>query len=648
MTDDLLRRVTGPSDLHQFSELELTLLADEIRALILGCVSEVGGHLAASLGAVELTVALHSVLHSPRDKIIWDVGHQCYAHKIVTGRRDCFAGIRQYGGISGFPCRAESEHDIVGTGHASTSIGYGLGLAEAARLAGEQEGTVVCVIGDGALTGGVAFEALNNIGQMRTPVVVVLNDNQMSIRPNIGALQLYLNRLRLDPALTKLREDIERGVARIPAIGERAYALGKDFKESMKALIIPGMLFEELGFAYLGVVDGHDIRALREAIRQAVDTPRPVLVHVKTVKGKGYEPAEECPDKFHGTGPFHLSNGDSKTAAKGTSYTDAFGDALVRLAERDERVVAITAAMTQGTGLDRFEERFPDRLYDVGIAEEHAVVFAAGLALGGLRPVVAVYSTFLQRAFDMLVQDVGLQKLPVVFAVDRAGLVGEDGPTHHGTLDLSYLGCVPGMVLAAPRSGAELLGLLESALAWREGPFAIRYPRDQVPEEEHPVSPGPIPVGSWEILRPLGRLNFLAVGSMVPVALEAADLLRGDGHEAGVVNCRFVRPVDETVLGALADSGVRVVTIEENVLSGGFGSRVALWYDERPDVARPALQSFGLPDAFIEHGSRAKLLETCGLTGTAVAERVRGLRASTRRPASAELPARAAADGERR
>jgi len=476
MTDDLLRRVTGPSDLHQFSELELTLLADEIRALILGCVSEVGGHLAASLGAVELTVALHSVLHSPRDKIIWDVGHQCYAHKIVTGRRDCFAGIRQYGGISGFPCRAESEHDIVGTGHASTSIGYGLGLAEAARLAGEQEGTVVCVIGDGALTGGVAFEALNNIGQMRTPVVVVLNDNQMSIRPNIGALQLYLNRLRLYPALTRLREDIERGVARIPAIGERAYALGKDFKESMKALIIPGMLFEELGFAYLGVVDGHDIRALREAIRQAVDTPRPVLVHVKTVKGKGYEPAEECPDKFHGTGPFHLSNGDSKTAAKGTSYTDAFGDALVRLAERDERVVAITAAMTQGTGLDRFEERFPDRLYDVGIAEEHAVVFAAGLALGGLRPVVAVYSTFLQRAFDMLVQDVGLQKLPVVFAVDRAGLVGDDGPTHHGAFDLSYLRLIPNMTVMAPSSQVELQHMLCTALSL-DGPAAIRYPR---------------------------------------------------------------------------------------------------------------------------------------------------------------------------
>jgi 1-deoxy-D-xylulose-5-phosphate synthase len=368
MTDDLLSRVTDPSDLHQFSDRELSLLADEIRTLILDCVSEVGGHLAASLGTVELTVALHSMLQSPRDKIVWDVGHQCYAHKILTGRRDCFSTIRQYGGLSGFPNRFESAHDVIGTGHASTSVGYGLGLAEAARLAGQDEGTVVCVLGDGALTGGVAFEALNNAGHLRTPLVVVLNDNQMSIQPNVGALQLYLNRLRLDPTLTRLREDIERGVLRIPGIGERAYALGKDVKESMKALIIPGMLFEEMGFAYLGVIDGHDIKAVREAIRQAIETRRPVVVHVRTIKGKGYEPAEEKPEKFHGTGPFHLGNGERKAVVEGMSYTEAFGDALVRLAEQDERVVAITAAMTQGTGLERFEERFPDRFYDVGIA----------------------------------------------------------------------------------------------------------------------------------------------------------------------------------------------------------------------------------------------------------------------------------------
>jgi 1-deoxy-D-xylulose-5-phosphate synthase len=363
-----LDRISDPADLQQFSERELTLLADEVRETILACVSETGGHLAPSLGTVELTVALHSVLNSPKDRIVWDVGHQCYAHKLLTGRRDRFDTIRQYGGLSGFPSRAESPHDVVGTGHASTSISYGLGLVEAQRIAREDGGNVVCVLGDGALTGGVAFEALNQAGHLRTPLVVVLNDNEMSIRANVGALQLYLNRLRLDPTLTRLREDLEHGVARIPAIGRQAYRLGKDVKESMKAFLVPGMLFEELGFAYIGVIDGHDMHALRQSIRQAIETRRPVVVHVKTIKGKGYEPAEARPDAYHGTGPFHIGNGASKAAAVGTTYTQAFGEALVRLAERDERIVAITAAMTQGTGLEAFERRFPDRFYDVGIA----------------------------------------------------------------------------------------------------------------------------------------------------------------------------------------------------------------------------------------------------------------------------------------
>ena len=471
-----LDRISDPADLQQFSERELTLLADEVRETILACVSETGGHLAPSLGTVELTVALHSVLSSPKDRIVWDVGHQCYAHKLLTGRRDRFDTIRQYGGLSGFPNRAESPHDVIGTGHASTSISYGLGLVEAQRIAREDGGNVVCVLGDGALTGGVAFEALNQAGHLRTPLVVVLNDNEMSIRANVGALQLYLNRLRLDPTLTRLREDLEHGVARIPAIGRQAYRLGKDVKESMKAFLVPGMLFEELGFAYIGVVDGHDIHALRQSIRQAIETRRPVVVHVKTVKGKGYEPAEARPDAYHGTGPFHIANGASKAAAVGTTYTQAFGDALVRLAERDERIVAITAAMTQGTGLEAFERRFPDRFYDVGIAEEHAAVFAAGLAIGGMRPVVALYSTFLQRAYDMLMQDIGLQHLPVVFAVDRAGLVGDDGPTHHGAFDMSFLRVVPGMTVMAPSSQEELQRLLATALTL-DGPAAVRYPR---------------------------------------------------------------------------------------------------------------------------------------------------------------------------
>jgi len=619
MTDDLLSRVTDPSDLHQFSDRELTLLADEIRTVILDCVSEVGGHLAASLGTVELTVALHSMLQSPRDKIVWDVGHQCYAHKILTGRRDCFAGIRQYGGISGFPNRGESCHDVIGTGHASTSIGYGLGLAEAARLAGREKGTVVCVLGDGALTGGVAFEALNNAGQMHTPLVVVLNDNQMSIRPNVGALQLYLNRIRLDPTLTRLREDIERGVLRIPGIGEKAYALGKDVKESMKALISPGMLFEELGFAYLGVIDGHDIKAVREGIRQAIETRRPVVLHVRTIKGKGYEPAEERPEKFHGTGPFHLGNGDSKAVVEGMSYTEAFGDALVRLAERDERVVAITAAMTQGTGLDRFEERFPDRFYDVGIAEEHAVVFAAGLAIGGLRPVVAVYSTFLQRAFDMLIQDVSLQQLPIVFAVDRAGLVGDDGPTHHGAFDLSYLRLIPNMTVMAPSSHVELQHMLRTALTL-DGPAAIRYPRGMACAFDCPAELEVLEVGRGVVLQEGRDVALVGIGSGVGIALEAAEKLQAQGIRATVVDARFVKPLDAALLDRLASSHRRIVTVEENALAGGFGSAVLEHLADRDvEVVR-----VGIPDAFVPHGDRARLLADIGLTPDAVAAAVTG------------------------
>lgn len=614
MSDDVLSRITGPADLHQLTEAELGLLADQIRALILECVSEVGGHLAASLGTVELTVALHSVLDSPRDKIVWDVGHQCYAHKIITGRRDCFATIRQYGGLSGFPSRCESEHDVVGTGHASTSVGYGLGLAEAARLAAQDDGTVVCVLGDGALTGGVAFEALNHAGQLRTPLVVVLNDNQMSIRPNVGALQLYLNRLRLDPTLTRLREDLERGVQRIPGIGERAYALGKDVKESMKALIIPGMLFEEMGFAYLGVVDGHDIHAVREAVRQAVDTRRPVVVHVKTIKGKGYEPAEERPEKFHGTGPFHLGNGDSKAVVEGMSYTEAFGDALVRLAEEDERIVAITAAMTQGTGLEPFETRFPDRFYDVGIAEEHAVVFAAGLALGGLRPVVAVYSTFLQRAFDMLVQDVSLQELPIVFAVDRAGLVGDDGPTHHGAFDLSYLRLIPNMTVMAPSSHVELQHMLRTALTL-DGPAAIRYPRGMASVFDCPAALEVLPVGRGVVLEEGGDVALVGVGSGVGIAREAAKMLRAQGLRPTLVDARFVKPLDTALLDRLADEHGRLVTVEENTVAGGFGSAVLEYLASRAvEVVR-----LGLPDAFVPHGDRERLLADVGLTPEAVA-----------------------------
>jgi 1-deoxy-D-xylulose-5-phosphate synthase len=608
-----LDEISGPADLQQLSESELTLLCGEVREAILSCVSEVGGHLAASLGTVELTVALHSMLDSPRDKIVWDVGHQCYAHKLLTGRRDCFETIRQYGGLCGFPNRAESEHDIIGTGHASTSISYGLGLVEASRLASEGGGHVVAVLGDGALTGGVAFEALNQAGHLRSPLVVVLNDNEMSIRANVGALQLYLNRIRLDPTLTRLREDIERGVARIPAIGPQAYRLGKDVKESMKALLVPGMLFEELGFAYIGVVDGHDIHALRQSVRQALDTRRPVVLHVKTVKGKGYEPAEAHPDAYHGTGPFHLANGARKATAVGTTYTQAFGQALVRLAEDDPRIVAVTAAMTQGTGLEEFEQRFPERFYDVGIAEEHAAVFAAGLAIGGMRPVVAIYSTFLQRAFDMLVQDIGMQNLPVVFAIDRAGLVGGDGPTHHGAFDLSYLRLIPNLTLMAPSSQEELQRMLCTALAV-EGPVAIRYPRGMAAPLAPAAELTALKIGEGSVIEEGHDVALVGIGTGVGLAREAAMLLRAQGEQPTVVDARFVKPLDVALLERLASSHERLVTIEENALAGGFGSAVLEQVAGRVEVIR-----FGLPDAFVTHGDRARLLEDLGLTPQAVA-----------------------------
>ncbi|RPI31396.1 MAG: 1-deoxy-D-xylulose-5-phosphate synthase, partial [Actinomycetota bacterium] len=559
--------------------------------------------------------------------------------------RDLFETIRQEGGLSGFPCRFESEHDVVGTGHASTSVSYGLGLVEAARLAGEARGRVCCVIGDGALTGGTSFEALNNAGHLRSPLVVLLNDNQMSIKPNVGALQLYLNRLRMDPTLTRLREDLEHTLQRVPAIGERAYALGKDVKESMKALILPGMLFEELGFAYLGVIDGHDLKAVREALRQAFETERPVVVHARTIKGKGYEPAEASPDKYHGTGPFFLGNGEKKDATAGgvaapadavgaavahagragagvaaapvTTYTQAFGEALVRLAEEDLRIVAITAAMTQGTGLDVFEERYPERFYDVGIAEEHAAVFAAGLALGGLRPVVAVYSTFLQRAFDMLIQDVGLQELPVVFAVDRAGIVGDDGPTHHGAFDLSYLRMIPGMTVMAPSSQLELQRMLATALTL-DGPAALRYPRGLAAPFAAPEVLEPVEVGRGKALAEGADVALIGIGTGVGIAAGAAALLRTRGLTPTVVDARFVKPLDCELLGRLAATHRLLVTVEENTLAGGFGSAVL----EEVAPSRVEVLRFGLPDAFVPHGERARLLRDAGLTAEAVAAAV--------------------------
>jgi 1-deoxy-D-xylulose-5-phosphate synthase len=633
----LLEQIHSPSDLHRFNDRELQLLADEIREFMIGAVSKVGGHLAPSLGVVELTLALHSVLDSPEDKIIWDVGHQCYAHKIITGRAAEFHTIRQYGGLSGFPNKNESEHDIVGTGHSSTSISYGVGIQEAIRLAAAQAelagidatlaggdeqgreetgeettgGHVACVIGDGALTGGIAYEALNQAGHLKTPLIVILNDNEMSIKPNVGAISQYLHKLRLDPTLFKLREEFEHGIEKIPGIR----GASRSIKESMKAFLVPGMLFEELGFAYIGIIDGHDIKALRKSIKAAMEIERPVLIHIKTTKGKGYEPAEARPDTFHGIAPFTVSTGEAIKRPGPITYTEAFGQGLARMAESDDRIVAITAAMSSGTGLYHFERKFPDRFFDVGIAEEHAVAFAAGLAIGGFKPVVAIYSTFLQRAFDMLVQDVALQELPVVFALDRAGLVGDDGPSHHGVFDLGYLSLVPGLIVMAPRDEAELQNMVYTALQLGK-PAAIRYPRAAGGGVSMPEDFEALPVGKAEVIdRGEGAL-LLGIGSGVGICRRAARLLvEQHGLRPTVVNARFLKPIDEGLIRELASQHELVVTVEESTARGGFGAAVQGLFAEEASVP---VKSFAIPDYFVPHGNRNKLLRDIGLNPEAV------------------------------
>lgn len=609
----LLDQINSPSDIKRLDDKELVALAEEIRTFMIRAVSRVGGHLAPSLGVVELTLALHSVLDSPRDKIIWDVGHQCYAHKIITGRKQLFQTIRQYGGLSGFPSHEESEHDIVGTGHSSTSISYGVGIKEAMKMAAddEEEGHVVSVIGDGALTGGIAYEALNQAGHLRTPIIVILNDNEMSIKPNVGAMSQYLNKLRLDPTLFRFREDLEHTLERIPGIRGGVRSL----KESMKAFLVPGMLFEELGFAYIGIVDGHDVRALKTSIGQALETRRPVLIHIKTTKGKGYEPAEERPDTFHGIAPFKVHNGETIKKPGPISYTEAFGQGLVRLAGDDDRIVAITAAMSSGTGLYHFERSFPQRFFDVGIAEEHAVAFAAGLAIGGFRPVVAVYSTFLQRAFDMLIQDVALQELPVVLALDRAGLVGDDGPTHHGVFDLAYLNLIPGMTVMAPSDEAELQNMIYTAIE-HEGPVAVRYPRAAGAGVPVPQKFERLEIGRAEILDRGDAVLLLGLGTGVGICQQAARLLvEHHSIRPTVVNARFLKPLDERLIRELAADHDLVVTVEEGTIKGGFGSTVSdLFSGEEKRV-----KMFAIPDRFVPHGNRSRLLVDIGLTPEAVA-----------------------------
>jgi len=594
-------------------------LAGEIRGLLVHTVAKTGGHLAPSLGVVELTLALHRVFDSPRDRIIWDVGHQAYVHKILTGRREQFATLRQYGGLSGFPKPGESIHDAFGVGHSSTSISAALGMALARDLKGE-DFRVLAVIGDGSLTGGEAYEALNNAGQLQTNLTVIVNDNEMSIAKNVGAMSEYLTRLRTAPTYARVKHDLEYLLRRIPAIGESVFHVAERLKDSLKYLLVPGMIFEQLGFKYIGPIDGHNIRLLLDVFDKSKQISGPVVIHVVTVKGKGYLPAERNPDKFHGVGPFDIETGNIIKKNCTATYTDVFGDILIELAEQNSDIVAITAAMPEGTGLKKFAQRFPKRCFDVGIAEPHAVTLAAGLATQGKRPVVAIYSTFLQRAYDQILHDVCLQNLPVVFAIDRAGIVGEDGPTHHGVFDLSYLRHMPNMTLMAPKDENELRHMLYTAMQL-DGPVAVRYPRGAGLGVTLNDPLRLLPVGKAEQIKAGSTVALVAIGNMVAPCTEASNLLKEQGIDAAVVNARFVKPLDTEMIRQLAREVGIIVTVEDNVLQGGFGSAVLESVNSQ-NLHWAKVLRLGLPDEFIPHGGKEQLLSLYGLDAPGIAKAV--------------------------
>ncbi|GIM44544.1 1-deoxy-D-xylulose-5-phosphate synthase [Collibacillus ludicampi] len=619
----LLENVNSPSDIKRMSVQELKRLADEIRQFLIETISVTGGHFGPNLGVVELTIALHHVFDSPKDKLIWDVGHQAYVHKILTGRKELFPTLRKYKGLSGFPKRKESEHDMFDVGHAATSISAAAGYAMARDLKGEQY-HVVAVIGDGAMTGGMAFEAMNHIGHMGTDVIVVLNDNEMSIAPNVGAMSNYLAKLRNHSHYKSVKSEVANLLHKVPSIGDRVAKALERVKDSVKYLMVPGMLFEEIGFTYLGPIDGHNIPLLLEMLEQAKQVKGPVLLHVITKKGKGYAVAEEAPDKFHGVNPFNIETGQApKVVAKAPQYSNVFGDTLRTLAKEDERIVAITAAMPSGTGLSKFAVEFPDRFFDVGIAEQHAATFAAGLACAGMRPVFAVYSTFLQRAYDQVIHDICIQNLPVVFAIDRAGLVGADGETHQGVFDISFLRAVPNMTIMMPKDENELRHMIYTALQ-QPGPVAVRYPRGEGRGVSMDEAFRTIPIGKAEILREGNDpVAILALGpGMIELSERAIDLLAAEGIRPMLVNMRFVKPLDSELLLEIAARGYRIVTVEEAVVSGGMGGAILEFYAQN-GIHGIDLCPIGLPDRFIEHGSVNQLLESVGVTAERIVEEVK-------------------------
>lgn len=625
----MLERINRPEDLKKLSIEELDMLAADIRKFLIEKLSVTGGHLSSNLGVVELTIVLHYLFQSPQDKLIFDVGHQSYVHKILTGRKDQFDTLRKYKGLCGFVKRAESEHDVWEAGHSSTSLSAAMGMAIARDLKGERN-RVVAVIGDGALTGGMALEAMNHIGHEKKNLLVVLNDNEMSISPNVGALHNYLNKIRTDKHYKKMKEEVEHLLKKIPAIGGTLAKTAERVKDSMKYLLVSGVLFEELGFTYMGPIDGHNTEQLVNAVKQADKMSGPVLLHVLTIKGKGYTPAEADSYLWHGASPYKIESGKMIKSVGAPMYTEVFGDTLIELAEQDPRIVAVTPAMPGGSGLLKFAAAFPKRMIDVGIAEQHAATMCGALAAEGMKPVFAVYSTFLQRAYDQVVHDICRQNLNVAFAIDRAGFVGPDGETHQGVYDIAYLRSIPNMVLMMPKDENELRHMLRTAIDYNDGPIAVRYPRINGTGVKLDEELKPIPIGTWETVREGDRCAVIATGPMVQVAEESADLLKPLGIGARVINARFIKPLDEKMLLSLAELRVPIVTLEEGATAGGMGSAILEFYAQH-NVFGLQIKPIGVPDYFVEHGSIKEQRLEVGLTAEHVAAELQAMMMAPRK-----------------
>ena len=613
----ILDKIKGPADVRKLSYRQLELLAAEIRTFLVETTSRNGGHLASNLGVVELTIAMYRVFDFPKDKVVWDVGHQSYTHKLLSGRKQGFYELRKYGGLSGFPKRRESEYDAFDTGHSSTSVSAGLGIAQARDLLGEDY-NVISVIGDGSMTGGMAYEALNNVSQHKSKFIIILNDNNMSISRNVGGMHKYLSSLRAAGGYNNLKKSVKADLTKIPLVGSKMVDGISRTKNSLKQLVIPDMFFENMGVTYLGPVDGHDLRAVVKILKEAKALDKPCLIHLLTCKGKGYKPAEEHPEKFHGVSPFVIATGKPAKPKAKPNYTDIFAEAMCELGEEEPRLVGVTAAMPDGTGLAKFGEKFPERFFDVGIAEEHAVTSAAGMAAAGLKPVVAIYSSFLQRAFDQIMMDVCLQELPVVFCLDRAGLVGSDGETHQGILDLTYLTAIPNMTVMAPKNRWELKDMLRYALSL-ESPVAIRYPRGEAYDGLEDLR-APMEYGKAEVLYEESEIALLAVGSMVSTAEHIREKLHKMGYPCSLYNGRFVKPIDTDMIDRIAEKHRYLITLEENIQRGGFGEQVRIYVDEHhPELH---FKSIHLPDAYVEHGSVTHLRSILGIDSDSIMQRL--------------------------